>query len=353
MIITGNPRVESAVEVIKGGAADYITKPFDLNEILVKVKHVLADAKKRRQDAYVGTVFGMKLSEIGDYLIESVLGEGASGIVFRASHKDEEPSGRWVIKAFKLPGESNAQAREAALQRFRNEAAIGESLSGAGLVPIVDHGISGDGKIPYLVMAYVSGSPLSELPEAEDFPARAGCELMAQVADALVVVHEANIVHRDIKPGNVMIDGEGRAILMDFSVAHVPDSDLTRVESIVGSPAYMAPEAFQGRGTDYSADLFSLGVMAYELLTGERPFIGDTLARFAQVIPSERPVAPSEINPTVTPAMEAVLGGLLKKEPSDRYPSAAAAAAAFRAAIEAPPIEKEHVVDERDWLVED
>ena len=174
IVITGNPRVESAVALIKGGAADYITKPFDLNEILLKVRQVLTDAKMKRQDAYVGTVFGMRLSRIGDYRIDSVLGEGASGIVFRATKEGDVDSGQWVVKALKLPGESNGQARETAMVRFENEAQIGQAIEHAGIVPIVDHGITGNGAIPYLVMAYVEGKRLDQLMDVGCIAPQAG-----------------------------------------------------------------------------------------------------------------------------------------------------------------------------------
>ena len=136
---------------------------------------------------------------------------------------------------------------------------------------------------------------------------------LAEVSDALAAVHDAGIVHRDVKPGNVLVRAGGEAVLMDFSIARVPDSSLTQVDMILGSPAYMAPEAFQGRDIGPAADLFSLGVTAYEILAGERPFAGDTLARFAQVIPMERPVAPSMVNPAITGSNRGSVGSLAEE----------------------------------------
>jgi serine/threonine-protein kinase len=314
---------------------------------------VLADARQRRRNAYVGTIFGMRMNRISTYSIESILGEGATGVVFRATRDGDEQPGKWVVKALKLPGDSNSQAREAALQRFKNEAAIGQQLSHPGIAPIVDHGMIAEGAIPYLVMPFIHGKTLRQvLDSGSTMRPREACELLAQIADALAEVHRHRIVHRDIKPGNVLINEQGRAVLMDFSISRVADSSLTQQEMILGSPAYMAPEAFQGTGVDCRADLFSLGVMAYEMLTGERPFAGDSLARFAQVIPTEKPPAPSSITPAVTPAMERAVAGLLKKSPAERTATAAAAAAEFRAAVTAPP-EADSPPSPDDWSVDE
>jgi serine/threonine-protein kinase len=155
-------------------------------------------------------------------------------------------------------------------------------------------------------------------------------------AEALAALHEAGIVHRDVKPDNMMVDADMNLKLADFGVARLPGSTMTITQNIMGSPAYLSPEAFLTSRLDHRADIFSLGVVAYELFTGQRPFDGDSLARYAQTTTNDLPPRPSSLVPEFPTRLEEIVSRLLKKSPDERYQQAAEVASDLRAFIDSP-----------------
>lgn len=186
--------------------------------------------------------------------------------------------------------------------------------------------------MPYIVMEYVEGQPLGSVLDGDirqygAMPADKALKVTADVLAALESSHEMGLVHRDIKPGNVMMTRRGLVKVMDFGIARAMQSgvtSMTQTGMVVGTPQYLSPEQALGRAVDARSDLYSVGIMLFELLTGRVPFIADSALGMAYAHVQEEPVAPSSINRSVTPAMDALVARALKKNPNERFPTAAA-----------------------------
>jgi tRNA A-37 threonylcarbamoyl transferase component Bud32 len=211
--------------------------------------------------------------------------------------------------------------------RFRREARAAASLSHPNVVSVHDVGVH-EGS-PFLVMEYVDGRTLGELVrEGGPQPADRVCEIGEAVARALGAAHAAGIVHRDVKPGNVMVTADGRVKVLDFGIARAARwTPLTDTPAIQGTAEYMAPEYVRGDGADPRSDLYSLGAVLYELATGAPPFTGDSPLQIAYRHLEEAPAPPQAIRPEVPPPLGAVILRLLAKHPGDRYRRAEEAAA--------------------------
>jgi serine/threonine-protein kinase len=171
-----------------------------------------------------------------------------------------------------------------------------------------------------MAMEYVEGEVLSKFtPKDRLLRADEVLEIIAQAAEALDFAHQRKIVHRDVKPANIMRTSEGQIKVMDFGIAKLPSSTLTQDGSVLGTPAYMSPEQIQGKELDGRSDLFSLGSILYELLTGIKPFRGENLSALAYQITHETPPPAAPQNPLAPPAVDRILGKALAKNPGDRY----------------------------------
>jgi tRNA A-37 threonylcarbamoyl transferase component Bud32 len=241
--------------------------------------------------------------------------------------------------------------------RFKREATLAASLTHPSVVAVYDTGQDGD--TSFIVMEYVEGATLAALLRAEGplEPDRAA-ELVAEVCGALGAAHAKGLIHRDIKPGNIMCTGEGRVKVMDFGVARMLAASMTLTESagIVGTAKYMSPEQAQGVPVDARSDLYSLGVVLYECLGGRPPFDGDSPVVIASRHVWATPAPLGELQPDVPPALEAVTYRALAKDPGERYQHAAELAEdlerarAGRAVAPPPPDGAEQVVELLDLL---
>lgn len=252
----------------------------------------------------------------GRYEVLEALGRGAMGVVYRA--RDRELDRIVAIKT--IDGRCASDASGAVAARLQREATAAARLSHPGIVTIHDVGVAGG--VPYIVMEYFRGRTLSALVARGPLPPAKAVLVGVQVCRALQYAHGEGVVHRDIKSSNIMVNDAWRVKLTDFGVARVVgrgDGD----SMIVGTPAYIAPEHAQGGDADARSDLFALGVVLYEALTGERPFPSTDFATVLHEVVHLDPVPPRERNFAVSPALDAVVRRIMSKDPDDRYPDAA------------------------------
>ncbi|MEV8451205.1 protein kinase [Streptomyces sp. NPDC052095] len=264
----------------------------------------------------------------GRYQLRDLLGEGGMASVYLAY--DTALDRQVAIKTLHTELGREQSFRE----RFRREAQAVAKLQHTNIVSVFDTGEDelGGALMPYIVMEYVEGQPLgsvlhSDIQAHGAMPADKALKVTNDVLAALDTSHEMGLVHRDIKPGNVMVTKRGVVKVMDFGIARAMQSgvtSMTQTGMVVGTPQYLSPEQALGRGVDARSDLYSVGIMLFQLLTGRIPFDADSPLAIAYAHVQEEPVAPSSINRSVTPAIDALVARALKKNPNDRFPSAAA-----------------------------
>jgi serine/threonine-protein kinase len=225
-----------------------------------------------------------------------------------------------------------AQDREF-VERFRREAEAAAGLQHPNVVSVFDRG-EVDGTY-YIAMQYLEGRTLKQLIDAGLSPEQAA-GLIRQVLEGARFAHRHGVVHRDLKPQNVIVDADGKATVTDFGIARAGVSEITQAGSVMGTPHYLSPEQAQGFDVTAVSDLYSIGVMLYEALTGRVPFEGDSAVAVAMKQVSQAPQRPSSINPQVSPALDAVVMRALEKEPGQRFQSADAFIAALDAALANP-----------------
>ncbi|MEV0090330.1 protein kinase [Streptomyces sp. NPDC050738] len=264
----------------------------------------------------------------GRYQLRDLLGEGGMASVYLAY--DSALDRQVAIKTLHTELGREQSFRE----RFRREAQAVAKLSHTNIVSVFDTGedVLGEGPMPYIVMEYVEGQPLGSVLQADitqygAMPADKALKITFDVLAALEASHEMGLVHRDIKPGNVMLNKRGTVKVMDFGIARAMQSgvtSMTQTGMVVGTPQYLSPEQALGRAVDARSDLYSVGIMLFQLLTGRLPFDADSALAIAYAHVQEEPVAPSSINRSVPPAVDALVARALKKNPNERFPSAAA-----------------------------
>jgi serine/threonine-protein kinase len=220
-------------------------------------------------------------------------------------------------------------------ERFRREASSAAGLQHPNIVGIFDRG-EWDGTY-YIAMELIEGRTLKDvIRDRGPAPPEAAVDIVLQILRAARFAHQRGVVHRDIKPHNVLIDEEGRVKVTDFGIARAGASDMTETGSVMGTAQYLSPEQAQGRPVDARSDLYSIGIVLYELLTGTVPFDAESPVTVALMQVSERPVPPMDRNPAVPPALDAVVMHALEKDPANRYPTADAFIEALLAARTKP-----------------
>ncbi|MFO1315019.1 MAG: serine/threonine-protein kinase [Burkholderiales bacterium] len=273
-----------------------------------------------------------EFTKLGKYEIRGELGHGAMGVVYTAF---DPLIGRVVaLKTIRPDQLAGAQAKEI-LARFHREAQAAGRLTHPNIVAIYDFG--DDAGVWYIAMEAVDGRELKDYFEKNQRFATADIvRILSQILAALGYSHKQGVVHRDIKPSNVFILPDGTAKVADFGIAHVESSELTQVGTVLGTPAYMSPEQILGLPVDGRSDLFSVGVILYQFLTGERPFTGNATITMRKVL-EEDPLPPSRFNVQIPGAMDAVVRRALAKKPDERFQTAEEFAAALAAAASAEP----------------
>jgi serine/threonine protein kinase len=255
------------------------------------------------------------LADFGDYELLEEVGRGGQGVVYRARQKSLN---RTV--ALKVIGLGH-WATEAHLKRFRREAEAAASLEHPGIVPIYEVG-ERDGSC-YFSMKFVEGGQLDEVVKREPMPIRQVVELIAKVARTVHYAHEHGILHRDIKPGNILLDGKGEPHLTDFGLARLVESEstVTHTLEVLGTPSYMAPEQAVGNNAALTAatDVYALGAVLYQLLTGHPPFAGGTTYETIKLVLDTEPRQPRLWNPKIDRDLSTICLKCLEKDPKRRY----------------------------------
>ncbi len=257
------------------------------------------------------------LAKAGRYEIVGELGRGAMGVVYKAT---DPVIGRTVaVKTIKLSAEGTGLTRPELLARFQTEARAAGLLTHPNIVVVFDAGEE-DG-LYYITMELVEGRSLQALlDDGHSFPLPRVLRIMEQACSALQFAHERNVVHRDIKPANLMLTGDDTVKVTDFGTAKILQfGTVQQTAHVMGTPSYMSPEQVKGRAVDGRSDIFSLGVMLYEMVTGEKPFPGQNITTVIYKIVNEEPVPPKQVDPSIHPGISAVVMRALAKDPDTRY----------------------------------
>ncbi|HMA06873.1 MAG TPA: serine/threonine-protein kinase, partial [Ramlibacter sp.] len=296
------------------------------------------------------------MSKLGKYQIRRTLGKGAMGVVYEGF--DPVIERRVAIKTI-LPSHLGGGDAANLLARFKREAQAAGRLNHPGIVAIYEYGEdiaqdAGDDdatrlpgaspapapqRVAFIAMEFVDGRELRDCFErGERFSLPQIGRMMGEILDALDHAHAQGVVHRDIKPANLILLADGRVKVADFGIARLGASELTQTGAVLGTPSYMSPEQFTSQPVDGRSDLFSCGVVLYQLLTGEKPFTGESTTTIMYKVLREEPVPPSELNLALVPELDAVLKKALAKSPAQRFQSGREFANALQQAISAEPV---------------
>src|SRR5438067_3883448 len=269
---------------------------------------------------------------IGRYEVIKTIGKGAMGVVYKA--RDPLLDRVVAVKTIMSPNQQGRRVRSAVLERFQREAKAAAKMSHPAIVTIFDVGVDEDSGAPFMVLEYLPGESLADRLDRVRLPLARCVQIGLDLASALSFAHRQRIVHRDVKPANVLHAGDNRWKLADFGIARLPDSDLTQVGIFMGTPGYSPPEAIrEGRYTP-QADVFAWGAVMYELLSGRIPYEGpDTKTTNGYVVQGNAP-APTRHDPSIPEPLAAVVMTALQPSDKARFKDASEAEQALRGAWE-------------------
>ena len=272
-------------------------------------------------------------NQIGKYVVQVELGRGGMGVVYRARDPFIERLVAVKTVSKQRLAAHDAQEANAMMQRFKREAQAAGRLAHPNIVAVYDYGETDD--MAYIAMEHVTGEGLDvALRGGKPLPAAQVNAIASQLLDALQFAHTLGVVHRDIKPSNLMLTADGQLKVCDFGIAQLESSQLTQAGTTLGTPSYMSPEQIQGTTTDNRSDLFSAGVVIYHLLTGQRPFVGDTIPALMHNVVKGQFLAVTEVNPGLDSALDEVMARALAVHVNDRFQSAAEFAKALSLAFD-------------------
>ncbi len=258
------------------------------------------------------------MEKIGKYKVIEVLGKGAMGIVYKAM--DPDINREVAIKTIHFDTAAEGREQEELQQRFMREAQAAGRLTHPNIVMIYD--VGREGGMTYIVMQCIEGRSLAKIIGGDErLPVDYIVRLMTQVCQALDYAHQKGIVHRDIKPANILLDSSGNPFLADFGVARMETSTVTQTGTVMGTPSYMSPEQVMGKKIDKRSDIFSLGVILFELLSGKRPFAGDSITTVMYKIVHDVPLSLKEVQKDVPAGFDFIVSKALAKDPEQRYQS--------------------------------
>jgi eukaryotic-like serine/threonine-protein kinase len=268
------------------------------------------------------------LSYIGKYELRSVLARTGTSIVYDGW--DTDIARRVAMKTVPLSSLEDSDTREA-LARFKRGVQAAGQLAHPNVINIYDYGETDE--YAYIVMEFVDGPTLKQMLDSEKrFDVRATCKIMNGILDGLQYSHDRGVVHRDMKPANIMFTKDQRVKITDFGIARLEDSDMTQTGMVIGTPAYMSPEQFMGEKIDWRSDIYSTGVVLYHMITGARPYEGNLATIMNKVLNSPVP-RPSVVSQTVTPLLDEIVTRAMAKKREHRFQSAAEMNAALQSIL--------------------
>jgi serine/threonine protein kinase len=287
----------------------------------------MIEAAQALQRILGSAIWGRALTEIlmenpeskrfGRYEIVGELGRGAMGVVYKA--KDPQIDRIVALKTVALRGQEPEEEEEFR-KRFLNEAQAAGRLHHPGIVAVFDVGENPENHDPYIVLECVSGEALNRiLAREKKLPLATALQLTEEIAQALDYAHAQGVVHRDIKPGNILVTQDGHAKIADFGIAKLNLAHFTLPGRVLGTPAYMAPEQLSGEGADGRSDLFSLGVILYAMVTGHSPFQGNSATTVCFKVANREPLPASALDLNLPPELDAVISRAMAKDPKERY----------------------------------
>ncbi|OGV51961.1 MAG: hypothetical protein A2X49_08830 [Lentisphaerae bacterium GWF2_52_8] len=323
MIVSASQDRKHVIEALRKGCSDFLDKPVNKEDMLARVEAIFR-REEGGADLPADTAASILqiVRKIGNYELLKVLGEGCSGTVFLCRKPGTQE--QHALKLLRLNVVTEDE-KENLIARFIQESEAISRIKHPNIVNFVEFGYNDedDSRNPYIVMEYFDGKPLSYyIDHHKHFDLATKIGIIRQVSDALSAVHDAGICHRDVKPANILVNTDGKAKITDFGICHLPASNLTMTTEMMGSPGYMAPEYVESGKPDKSIDIYSLGVVAYELLLGRRPFESDNLMELARKIVHDYPLEPRKIAPGMPLELQDILAKMLRKDPKKRYQNA-------------------------------
>lgn len=316
IIIAHDATIAEAVSITKQGVFNYLEMPVDEKTITAQVRMALIEKKDMLIRNLVPNLDINKniFKFLPDLDVVTQLGTGSTGIVFQV----KKSNANYALKILR----SDLAPEMHQLQRggqFLSEAKILSNIKHPNIVKIYDYGFS-DNYMPYILMEFIKGKPLTKIIKHNSLDMKKRLNIFVQICKAIQFIHNNKVLHRDIKPGNIMIANDLTVKLTDFGLAHIIDTSSSTDNQISGSPAYMSPEAFSETDTiDHHSDIFSLGILGYELFTGEKPFSGNNISEIRHSICNMKPIAPSKVNPELHMEIEYILHEMLAKKPKNRF----------------------------------
>ncbi|MBK7829427.1 protein kinase [Nannocystis sp.] len=337
LMLSADGQVARAVEAMRLGALNYLIKPPDLEVLLAELRAVMQARRDRAAETHAGETTAVlghhsrppreaaseaqpaRVDEslpttIGRYEVLGKLGAGGMGTIYKCF----DPSLRRTVAVKVVANEADPAGRDELLRRFACEAQAAGMLHHPNIVTVFDYSAAADAPV-YLAMEYLAGTPLGTIIAAGRMPWQRSVGIAFQLADALEFAHRNQVIHRDVKPGNVLVLPGDIAKILDFGIAKLANSELTVPGTFVGSPRYLAPESFRGARIDYRADQFSLGSVLYEMLAGHPAFDFTNFYAGVHHILSDQPTSLEALGVDAPLLLHDVVARLHQKDPDRRY----------------------------------
>ena len=316
---TAEEDVDSLSQGIKLDSEPEIIDPMSLDDVVAENTEEDSAELDDNGPSFNSTPQPSDIENLGRYQVTGILGKGAMGQVYKGT--DPAINRPVALKTIRLDFVSDPKEMAELKERlFREAQAVGK-LSHPNIVTIYDVGSEGD--LQYIAMEYLEGQTLEQMIKRKvKFNYRIIAQIIVQICAALEYAHKQGIVHRDIKPANIMIRSDYRVKVMDYGIARIDSNSMTKTGIAMGTPNYISPEQLKGQTVDNKADIFSLGVVMYEMLLGKRPFKGENITSLIYSIINKEPERPSEVNPQVPLLFDHIVARALKKDPKDRYQGA-------------------------------